>query len=692
MAPRKNAPPADLGKLTFASLREHMRFSGGKTVLQHFRDLDLDASGELNKKEFAKAVKAMGFPSATKEEVTAVWEVLDKNGDGTIPYKELDKKLREKATEKPAAPPPETQPTPAGVEASSPTSAGKGSPVKGKGAASPKKGKGALSPKRGDPSRAATKPNGERRCLHPGCRAIAHESTNMCVAHGGEKVRCRYTGCGTGCANAACGDSGLCAEHGGLEYKFDITGREHYIRPTLAATGHATHYDDEEKTTMAAKIFDRMHAEEVVEAQRDRPRRPHWFREKDPHRHERGGGIAPAAPPPEVFPHASATPPVPKLHKSSEWVSSEDFTASSNIFSSVVRNGSGGGSGGGGGGMPESLQASNASSRGSARDRPHSGSAIGTTTWAPTVADPDIERMARSAHKETPSEVRERQRRLETTQQIGKNRDEQSQRRRAARKAARRAAKAAEEAPLPTSYPDGPNWAALPQHVREANERARADRTLAEEGALEMMLEARQRYLERAALDNGSNSLSSLITSGATAPPKGDGPPNMPAASPKRPSPPLSMQRAADTARAVARKTPPTSSKTSSSSPRSPKNGGAKAPPSRSPKSPKSAPRSPRSPPLSATSPSRGGARAASPTGGAGPRASPRGEDEEDPVRWLTRCLLGEQQYRGVSQRQFAAGRRAAARITSKDKDKDEVSLQPRNRRDANRRHATTAR
>jgi hypothetical protein len=61
-------------------------------------------------------------------------------------------------------------------------------------------------------------------------------------------------------------------------------------------------------------------------------------------------------------------------------------------------------------------------------------------------------------------------------------------------------------------------------------------------------------------------------------------------------------------------------------------------------------------------------------------------------VRWLTRCLLGEQQYRGVSQRQFAAGRRAAARITSKDKDKDEVSLQPRNRRDANRRHATTAR
>jgi Ca2+-binding EF-hand superfamily protein len=67
MAPQKNAPPADLGKLTFASLREHMRFSGGKTVLQHFRDLDLDASGELNKKEFAKAVKAMGFPSATKE-------------------------------------------------------------------------------------------------------------------------------------------------------------------------------------------------------------------------------------------------------------------------------------------------------------------------------------------------------------------------------------------------------------------------------------------------------------------------------------------------------------------------------------------------------------------------------------------------------------------------------------------------
>ena len=93
MAPPKR-PPKNLGELTPTSFRDHVRFSGGDTVLGHFKKIDLDGSGEVDKKEWAKGVVAMGFLDATQEEADAVFDWLDSDGSGSIPYKELDLRLR----------------------------------------------------------------------------------------------------------------------------------------------------------------------------------------------------------------------------------------------------------------------------------------------------------------------------------------------------------------------------------------------------------------------------------------------------------------------------------------------------------------------------------------------------------------------------------------------------------------------
>ena len=81
MAPPRRAPK-DLGPLTPTALRDYVRFNGGKTVIQHFRVLDADGSGDLTSKEFLQGVRLMGFVNATKEEAAFVWDWLDKDGDG----------------------------------------------------------------------------------------------------------------------------------------------------------------------------------------------------------------------------------------------------------------------------------------------------------------------------------------------------------------------------------------------------------------------------------------------------------------------------------------------------------------------------------------------------------------------------------------------------------------------------------
>ena len=51
-------------------------------------------SGDLTSTEFLQGVRAMGFLNATEAEAKFVWQWLDKDGDGVIPYKELDKRIR----------------------------------------------------------------------------------------------------------------------------------------------------------------------------------------------------------------------------------------------------------------------------------------------------------------------------------------------------------------------------------------------------------------------------------------------------------------------------------------------------------------------------------------------------------------------------------------------------------------------
>ena len=92
------------GLLSYASFREYVRFSGGQRVIDFFKHLDTDSSGELTRKEFAKGIKAMGFEVAAVS-IDEVFDRLDRDGSGRIPFKELDKRLRERDAPAPALPP-----------------------------------------------------------------------------------------------------------------------------------------------------------------------------------------------------------------------------------------------------------------------------------------------------------------------------------------------------------------------------------------------------------------------------------------------------------------------------------------------------------------------------------------------------------------------------------------------------------
>lgn len=113
--------PCTLGPLSADTFREFVRFSGGKTVLQHFRDMDEDNSGMIAMEEFAVAVRKMGFVEATREECEALFTFYDVDGSGAIPYAEIDQKLRERNV----SPPPASAPVsaPARALASAPTPA-----------------------------------------------------------------------------------------------------------------------------------------------------------------------------------------------------------------------------------------------------------------------------------------------------------------------------------------------------------------------------------------------------------------------------------------------------------------------------------------------------------------------------------------------------------------------------------------
>ena len=57
-------------------------------VIDHFREMDRDRSGEISLKEFRQAIQALGFVHASKESVDATFAVLDDDRSGRITYSE----------------------------------------------------------------------------------------------------------------------------------------------------------------------------------------------------------------------------------------------------------------------------------------------------------------------------------------------------------------------------------------------------------------------------------------------------------------------------------------------------------------------------------------------------------------------------------------------------------------------------
>ena len=64
-------------------------------VIDLFRQWDEDASGAIDKDEFRRAVKLMGFDFlASDTEIDMVFNSLDVDSSGMLEYKELNKQLR----------------------------------------------------------------------------------------------------------------------------------------------------------------------------------------------------------------------------------------------------------------------------------------------------------------------------------------------------------------------------------------------------------------------------------------------------------------------------------------------------------------------------------------------------------------------------------------------------------------------
>ena len=74
------------------SLKDALARSSSR-VVDLFRAWDEDRSGTVDKKEFYKAVRALGFDVEQKD-TDAVFDSLDDDKSGTLEYKELNEMLR----------------------------------------------------------------------------------------------------------------------------------------------------------------------------------------------------------------------------------------------------------------------------------------------------------------------------------------------------------------------------------------------------------------------------------------------------------------------------------------------------------------------------------------------------------------------------------------------------------------------
>ena len=78
------------------SLRDSLKRSAGR-VMTLFRQWDSDGSGSVDKKEFRKAMKELGFDAPT-ELIDSIFDDMDKDHGGSVDFKELNKVLRQVRT------------------------------------------------------------------------------------------------------------------------------------------------------------------------------------------------------------------------------------------------------------------------------------------------------------------------------------------------------------------------------------------------------------------------------------------------------------------------------------------------------------------------------------------------------------------------------------------------------------------
>ena len=246
-------PKSSLGRLDRWSLREHLRFSGQKRVIDFFRDLDGSSDGHLTKKEFAKGVRALGFVNATDEEVRETWAVFDVNGDGKIPYEEIDKKLRERP---PSAP-----------EASPATKAQKGLTM--------------MQPSQPIPPPPPPPPPQRRQQRLSPPQPSPQPQQQQRAAPLPHSARGRLQG-------SAAGSEEQRQRHGRTAYiaPSALRGDEGYVRQTLSMCGvpgkHARQEFARQVESLWAEETARVQAEQ--QARRKATQTPHWYRCRDPHR------------------------------------------------------------------------------------------------------------------------------------------------------------------------------------------------------------------------------------------------------------------------------------------------------------------------------------------------------------------------------------------------------------------------
>lgn len=68
-------------------------------VADFFKRMDENSDGEVNQAEFCKAIKEIEvFRSTPREQIEAIFDTLDRDGDGTVSFEELNKVLRRDLT------------------------------------------------------------------------------------------------------------------------------------------------------------------------------------------------------------------------------------------------------------------------------------------------------------------------------------------------------------------------------------------------------------------------------------------------------------------------------------------------------------------------------------------------------------------------------------------------------------------